>query len=141
MEPNRIRGVLETCLYAQDLAKAETFYTQVLKLELFLKSPDRHLFFRCGDAMLLIFNPDRTRHQQSRVNGSPVPGHGTAGPGHVAFNVPEAEIQTWREWLIQHDVTIESEVTWPSGGSSLYFRDPANNSLELTSPGIWKIEA
>ncbi|MFH2132269.1 MAG: VOC family protein [bacterium] len=141
MEPNRIKGVLETCLYAEDLEKAETFYTQVLKLELLMKTPAKHLFFRCGDSMLLIFNPDTTRHQQSRVNGSLVPSHGTTGPGHMAFKVPRAEIKLWREWLIQQDVAIESEVDWPSGGQSLYFRDPADNSLELASPGIWKIEA
>jgi hypothetical protein len=34
-------------------------------------------------------------------------------------------------------VAIEQEVDWPRGGKSLYFRDPAGNSVELLTPGVW----
>jgi hypothetical protein len=34
-------------------------------------------------------------------------------------------------------VAIEHEATWPRGGRSFYFRDPAGNSLELATPRIW----
>ena len=37
-------------------------------------------------------------------------------------------------------VAIESETTWPSGLRSLYFRDPAGNSLECASPSLWNIQ-
>jgi catechol 2,3-dioxygenase-like lactoylglutathione lyase family enzyme len=37
-------------------------------------------------------------------------------------------------------VAIEQIVDWPTGGRSVYFRDPAGNSLELTSPSIWGIQ-
>jgi predicted enzyme related to lactoylglutathione lyase len=36
-------------------------------------------------------------------------------------------------------VAIEKIVDWPGGGRSLYFRDPAGNSLELATPRIWGI--
>jgi hypothetical protein len=36
-------------------------------------------------------------------------------------------------------VAVESDYTWPGGGRSLYFRDPAGNSLELGTPAIWRI--
>ena len=36
-------------------------------------------------------------------------------------------------------VAIESEVDWPSGGTSLYFRDPAGNVLELAPPTLWGV--
>jgi hypothetical protein len=36
-----------------------------------------------------------------------------------------------------HGVTVEKEVEWPRGGKSLYFRDPAGNSVELVTPGVW----
>ena len=134
-----IRGVLETCLYASDLDQSEDFYTRVLKLKLFIKNPERHLFYRCGDSMLMLFNPDETRNKQSVVNGSSVPSHGAIGPGHAAFKVRLSEMDQWRDWLIRHDVEIESEVDWPSGGHSIYFRDPTNNCLELASPGIWNL--
>ena len=54
-------GILETVLYARDLAAAEAFYGGVLGLEPFAKQPERHLFYRCGGQMLLIFNPVATR--------------------------------------------------------------------------------
>jgi hypothetical protein len=36
-------------------------------------------------------------------------------------------------------VSIESVVTWPRGGTSLYFRDPNDHLLELITPGVWSI--
>ncbi len=29
------------------------------------------------------------------------------------------------------------EVNWDQGGTSLYFRDPAGNSIELAPPTLW----
>ena len=124
-------GVLETALYARDLQKAEAFYTAVLGLELDSKVEGRHLFFRCGSGMLLVFDP-RTTSQPG-----PVPAHGATGPGHVAFSVPEAELERWADHLRRSDVTVEADIDWPRGVRSLYFRDPEGNSLELTSPRIW----
>lgn len=134
-----VQGVLETCLYATDLAAAERFYTGVIGLEVRVRVEGRHVFFRCGAGMLLVFDPERTSSEQTRVGGSPVPVHGTRGAGHVAFAVPQAELGAWRERLRGAGVEIESEVEWPRGGRSLYVRDPAGNSVELTSPSIWGI--
>lgn len=135
----RIAGVLETCLYVDDLEGAERFYGRILGLQLFAKDPERHLFFRCGDGMLLLFDPAQTRSTVTRVGGEIVPLHGAEGAGHVAFRVPADEISAWRARLEEAGVAIESEVPWPRGGSSIYFRDPAGNSLELAPAGIWGI--
>jgi catechol 2,3-dioxygenase-like lactoylglutathione lyase family enzyme len=43
--------------------------------------------------------------------------------------------------MVQHGVEIEAEVTWPSGGQSIYFRDPAGNSVELATPQTWNLSA
>lgn len=137
----RVRGVLESCLYAADLEAASRFYTSVLGLEVLTHVADRHIFFRCGEGVFLIFNPERTRAEQTAVDGSRVPPHGTAGSGHLAFAVAEAELDAWRERLRGLEVQIESEVSWPRGGRSLYFRDPAGNSIELAPPGIWGLSA
>jgi catechol 2,3-dioxygenase-like lactoylglutathione lyase family enzyme len=129
-----IREVLETCLYALDLDAAEDFYRRVLGLEMITREAGRHVFFRCGKGVLLVFNPEETGEA-----GGDVPPHGAQGAGHVAFAVPSAELDAWRDHLERHGMEIEAEVTWPRGGRSLYFRDPAGNSLELATPKIWGI--
>ena len=52
----------------------------------------------------------------------------------------EAEsLDAWRQHLETQKVAIEMEVEWPAGGKSIYFRDPAGNSVELVTPGIWQL--
>jgi catechol 2,3-dioxygenase-like lactoylglutathione lyase family enzyme len=51
-----------------------------------------------------------------------------------------AEIPVWQEHLQRQGVTIEAQVTWPRGGHSIYFRDPAGNSVELTTPSTWGLQ-
>jgi catechol 2,3-dioxygenase-like lactoylglutathione lyase family enzyme len=123
--------VLETCLCVNDLAAAEKFYSEVLGLTVHSRQPGRHVFFRCGRGMLLLFNPE-----QSSLPGD-IPPHGTQGAGHVAFAAAEAELPAWRNHLEGHGVVIERFHAWPGGGHSLYFRDPAGNSLEIATPAIW----
>jgi catechol 2,3-dioxygenase-like lactoylglutathione lyase family enzyme len=108
----------------------------VLELELDSKEPGRHLFFRCGHGMLLVFDPAST----SSSRPGPVPSHGAIGPGHAAFAVESDDVlATWPERLQREGVEIEADIEWPGGGRSIYFRDPAGNSLELTTPRIWGI--
>jgi catechol 2,3-dioxygenase-like lactoylglutathione lyase family enzyme len=128
--------VLETCLYVDDLEAAEEFYSQVLGLIAFSRVKGRHVFFRCGQNVLLLFNPARTVKPEGAI---PVPTHGAQGHGHVAFAMNRADIQAWQAHLRQQGVAIEAEITWPSGGYSLYFRDPAGNSLELATPQTWGV--
>jgi catechol 2,3-dioxygenase-like lactoylglutathione lyase family enzyme len=129
-----ILKILETCLYAEDLEQAEEFYTRVLGLQLFARERGRHLFFKCGNQMLLIFEPSKT------IKETEIAPHGALGPGHVAFAVPDSELDVWAVRLRDHGVGIEKILSWPKGGRSIYFRDPAGNCLELASPRIWGIE-
>jgi len=124
--------IFETVLYAEDLAAAEEFYTRVMGLELALRMTDRGLSLRCRDSVLLVFDPRRTR-----VRDLEVPAHGCTGAGHAAFLVDPADLGAWRAWLKAADVPIETEVHWPQGGTSVYFRDPAGNSVELAPPTLW----
>ena len=129
-------GILETVLYAKDLAASETFYRDVLGLDPFARADGRHLFYRCGDQVLLIFNPDATR-MPAAAGALPVPPHGADGEGHVCFRASLAEIDTWRARLAAKGVAIEADFEWPGGGRSIYFRDPAGNCLEFAEPRIW----
>jgi catechol 2,3-dioxygenase-like lactoylglutathione lyase family enzyme len=50
-----------------------------------------------------------------------------------------SSLPAWNEHLERNEIRIEKDFMWPNGGRSLYFRDPAGNSVELASPLIWNI--
>jgi catechol 2,3-dioxygenase-like lactoylglutathione lyase family enzyme len=130
--PPAIETVVETVIYAADLASAEEFYAGVLGLPVVGREPARQVFFRVGRAsMLLVFNPEATLR-----TGTFSP-HGASGPGHVALGIRLEALDAWRRHLAAHTIAIEQEYTWPRGGRSLYFRDPAGNLVELVTPGVW----
>lgn len=133
------RSILETVLYAEDLAAAEAFYSDVLGLERVARVDGRHVFYRCGDQVLLIFNPAVTNVPPKPDAKLPVPPHGAVGPGHACFAAGAAEIEQWKQYLLGKGVAIEADFLWPSGGRSIYFRDPAGNCLEFAEPRIWGI--
>ncbi len=135
-QPRELDFVLEACLYVDDLEAAEAFYTEILGLSLHSRLEGRHVFFRCGSQMVLLFNPEATADPDSteRALGS----HGSHGPGHLAFGVTDDEIDLWRTRLESHGVPVEQEVDWGgSRGRSIYFRDPDGNSLELATSALW----
>jgi catechol 2,3-dioxygenase-like lactoylglutathione lyase family enzyme len=131
-------GILETVLYAKDLDRTERFYQEVLGLIPFAKAEGRHLFYRCGNQVLLIFNPDATRLAPT-PGALPVPAHGMQGEGHICFRASAAELDAWRTALEAKGIAIEADFEWPGGGRSIYFRDPAGNCLEFAEPRIWKL--
>ena len=127
----QIHGVHETVLYAADVAALVAFYTHVVGLTA-IDPPDEHsAAFRLPDGnLLLVFDPAR-----SSTPNRFVPEHGTTGAGHLAFRVDE--LDGFADQLRRHDVAIEREITWPKGGRSIYFRDPAGNSVEYVEGEIW----
>ena len=133
--PEPIGSVLETCLYVDDLPAAERFYTQVLGLTLVSRQEGRHVFLRCGHQMVLLFDPS-----ESAKTSDNFPPHGANGPGHACFSMRESQLSRWADHLQQNGVPIEKTIDWPGGGRSIYFRDPAGNSLELGTPRIWGID-
>jgi Lactoylglutathione lyase and related lyases len=134
-----IAGILETALYAADLDAAEAFYGGILGLEKILRAGERHVFFRCGNSILLIFNPTETI-KPSPVDGLPVPAHGATGPGHACFRMSGEAIDRMVEKLNKAGIAIESDFRWSNGARSIYFRDPAGNSLECAEPKLWNLE-
>jgi catechol 2,3-dioxygenase-like lactoylglutathione lyase family enzyme len=133
-------GILESALYVDDLDRAEDFYGRVLGLERITRAGGRHVFFRCGEGVLLLFNPAETVKPPAPDAKLPVPPHGTKGDGHLCFRGTAGEIERMRAHLERHGIAIEADFEWPNGGRSIYFRDPAGNSLEMAEPRIWGLE-
>lgn len=131
--------ILESALYVADLDAAEAFYGGVLGLEKITRAGNRHVFYRCGPGVLLLFNPAETAIPPAEGQLA-VPPHGAHGPGHLCFRATSDEIDEWAARLTARDVEIESVVEWPGGGRSIYFRDPAGNSLEFAEARIWGIQ-
>jgi len=139
MPASRLRppSVLESSLYCPDLDTAERFYRDVFGLEVVARQPGRHVFLRCGEGMVLLFNPDATADPATPTGGPPMVPHGAYGSGHLAFRLPERDAERWQSHLTAAGIPIEAEVRWPQGGYSIYVRDPAGNSIELATAALW----
>ncbi|NTF40691.1 VOC family protein [Rhizobium rhizogenes] len=136
MADTALESILETALYADDLDAAEAFYGNILGLQKISRGGNRHIFYRCGSGVLLIFNPAETI-KPPEPDALPVPSHGTTGHGHVCFRVSGDDIEAMAQRLKAAGIAIETDFHWPNGGRSIYFRDPAGNSLECAEPRIW----
>ncbi|MGV6875694.1 VOC family protein [Pseudochelatococcus sp. B33] len=130
------QAILETSIYAEDLDAAEAFYRDVFGLEVVSKLDGKFVFLRCGQQMLLVFNPDESVRP---CGHNPIPRHGASGPGHLCFRATDArDVEWWREHFLGLGIAIEHDQTWKSsGGRSVYIRDPAGNSVEVAEGRIW----
>lgn len=129
-------GVLEAAVYAPDLDAAEAFYGGVLGLERIQRVGERHVFFRAGPSVVLVFNPAETVKPPSNPD-MPVPPHGATGPGHVCLMARAPALDRWAERFRRTGVEIEADFRWPNGARSVYVRDPAGNSVEFAEPHLW----
>ena len=127
-----ITHIKETCLYVKNLEKAITFYSEILGLQLLSRIKDKHAFFRIGNTMLLLFNPDNSRTKESP------PGHFAEGYQHIAFEVPASEYENTKIEFNSKGVQIIDELIWANKLKSFYFRDPSGNILEIVPSGIWE---
>lgn len=132
-------AILESALYVTDLDAAEAFYADVLGLERIAKAEGRHVFFRCGKGVLLLFDAEATKVPPPAGAKLPVPPHGAVGQGHLCFAAGADEIERWKAHLEAKGIAVEADFVWPSGGRSIYLRDPSGNSLEFAEPKIWDL--
>ena len=134
--PPRIDGILETPVYVDDLDVAYRFYHGILGLEQMLHG-DRIHAYSVAPRQVLIACLRGACDADSLVGGAMVPGHRADGPGHFAFRIAYDALEAWIAHLEAEGVTIESQVNWPMGGKSFYFRDPFDNVVELATAGVW----
>lgn len=130
-------GVLETALIVEDVARATRFYQALFGFEVMAQSHRLGSLNVQPGQVLLLFRRGGSLND-IRLPGGVVPGGMDAeGRGHMAFAIAPEDLEPWREWLQRSAVAIESTVVWERGGTSLYFRDPDGNLLELATPGVW----
>jgi len=133
----RVSGVLETSLYVADLERAQAFYQRLFGFETFVHDGRMCALGVPGSQVLLLFKRGSTDAPAPAPGGKFIPGHHGDGPLHVCFAIPFGEYAAWDQHLARAGAAIESYVHWPRGGTSLYFRDPDGNSIEVATPGLW----
>lgn len=134
-----LTGIVETALYVDDMDRASKFYENVLGLDQIGGDADRlHAYGVAGRDVLLLFKRGATAQPVQTPIGM-IPAHDGTGQNHFAFAVATTELAAWERHLADHGVEIESRVHWPRGGTSIYFRDPDGNLVELATPGMWSI--
>jgi catechol-2,3-dioxygenase len=126
-----IQQIKETCIYFRDLEKAKAFYHAALELPIISHVKDKHIFFRAGNSVLLVFNPE-----DSRLKKSP-PAHFAEGKCHFAFEVTREEYEKHKQEIASKGIIIVDKVIWETGQESFYFEDPEGNVLEIVPEGIW----
>src|SRR3954468_8807096 len=109
----RPEAILESALYVTDLGAAKSFYAGVLGLDQISELDGRHVFFRCGRGVLLLFNAEATRQPPASGAALPVPPHGPTGAGHLCFAASAEEIARWKAALEASGVAIEADFRWP----------------------------
>jgi catechol 2,3-dioxygenase-like lactoylglutathione lyase family enzyme len=133
----KVRRVLETAIYCDNLPETVQFYRELFEFPVMLDS-ERVVAFDAGEGtVLLLFQRGASRNPLPTFGGV-VPGHSSDGPAHFAFAIDSTDVTSWVDRLSRFDVPIESRVRWTGGGESIYFRDPDGRSVELVTPGTWE---
>lgn len=131
----QVHGIVETCINVAEISRAREFYQSLFSFEVMV-SDQRFCALRAGPDVLLLFTLGES-NEPVAIPGGIIPPHETRGAGHLAFAVSSDALAAWRIRLRDLGIGIESEVQWERGGTSLYFRDPDANLLELATPGVW----
>src|SRR5688572_16861543 len=104
-----IRGVVETILYTDDLARATTFYRDVLGLRLMKGDGERFQALDAGASrVLLLFKRGGTLTPQPVPTGGVIPPHDGSGPLHIGFAIAAVDYDAWCERLLTCGIAIES---------------------------------
>lgn len=136
--PPSVSGVLETALYVEDVGRSRDFYRELFGFEILME--DRRICaLNVSDEQVLLLCNRGASVDPIPMPGGTIPPHDGSGQLHLAFRVSDAELDRWKHWLHDNEITVESEVEWGRGGRSVYFRDPDDHLVELVGPGVWRI--
>jgi catechol 2,3-dioxygenase-like lactoylglutathione lyase family enzyme len=137
-----LAGLLETALYADDMARARGFYEGVLGLTPMFADERLTAYPIGGRSALLVFLRGSTT-ATVHLPGGTIPPHDGIGGVHAALAVTAEALPGWEARLAAHGIAVEGRTRWPprrgASSESVYFRDPDGNLLELATPGLWPV--
>ena len=136
MTPTTSR-IIENCIYVADVDRAAEWYRQIFGFTIIFQQGDRLRALHVGQEQALLLFKQGASLSPIVMPGGVLPPHDGSGTTHIAFAMRTAEAEEWEQHLSTHGINIESRVHWARGGTSLYFRDPDGNSLEVATPGLW----
>jgi catechol-2,3-dioxygenase len=113
-----ITGLYEVAIPVRRLDAAETFYREVLGLEIGLRDETRRwLFLRAGAGMIVLQEASDVRRE------------------HFAFTIAEADVERAVAMLRDHGVAVDGpHVHEWIPAVSIYFADPDGHDVELCAP-------
>lgn len=129
-------AILETCLYVEDLLRSRDFYVGLFGYAV-MESDDRFCGLNVGGGQVLMLFGRGSNPQGTVLSYGTIPPHDGSGPSHLGFSIPADSLAAWLTRLRERSIPVESVVKWPTGGTSVYFRDPDGHLLELVTPGTW----
>lgn len=134
----RVRGLLETSLYVENLERAGEFYQNLFGFSKLYRHKRCWAFSVADEHVLLLFKKGESR-LPILTSGGIIPASEGGGQLHLAFAIMHEELEAWERRLKEYEVVLESKVRWQRGGTSLYFRDCDQHLIELVTPGCWSI--
>jgi len=113
-------------LYVSDLAAAERFYTEVLRMRLVSRLGEMTLVECGGMNMGLVRRPDLAPRDSSVIDDP-------LGRAHHAFMVEAEQLAAAKLSLEQAGAPTHGPVDW-GDHECFYFLDPDGNLLEIVTP-------
>lgn len=124
--PLDIGAVHHVAINVRDLAKSVAFYAGLLGLRPIRQTGFRQVLARGAVSVHLFQVPEPS-------TAAPPRNWRQLGLQHVAFGMPDTDLEAVKDLLSQHGIATEGPLD-DLDGRGLYLRDPDGNIIELRAP-------
>jgi len=121
-KPAKTLGMSHVALYVRDLAACETFYCNLLGMQVEWRPDDSNVYLTSGNDNLALHHQPGVQRDESQQRLD-----------HIGFFIrAAAEVDDWFEYLQQHDVAMRAAPrTHRDGARSFYCYDPDGTLLQI----------
>lgn len=120
--PGKTGGMRHIALFVENLAACETFYVDLLGMEIEWRPDDNNVYLTSGNDNLALHHADAppASTDQQRLD-------------HIGFIIPTLnEVDDWFAFLQSHDVKIRNAPrTHRDGARSFYCYDPSGTLVQI----------